>query len=124
MLFHWVHRTFCFQKPSCSKCNKVFDIYSFKEKPCQEKEVVNIGTTNKKVKFGGPRCFEIENSDPEIPHNISEAIDDLDNDCIKISERATLNAELLTDLMDLIMVDIKSDSPIEMNTVMEATELE
>jgi hypothetical protein len=47
---------------------------------------------------------------PSLPHwselaapvNLCEAVDDLDNDCIRISERATTNAQLLSDLLELV----------------------
>jgi hypothetical protein len=47
---------------------------------------------------------------PQAPINISDAMDDLDNDCIRVSEKATENAKVLSDLLDLLLLMPQQDS--------------
>lgn len=41
--------------------------------------------------------------DLQAPINLVDALDDLENDCIRISERATENARALTDILDTLL---------------------
>jgi len=58
------------------------------------------------------------------PLNLAEAVDDLDNDCILISQRVTQSAMLLADIIDLLMYDSSTPVVSELSAEPELVELE
>jgi len=44
-------------------------------------------------------------TDPMPPINVVDAVDDLDNDCITVCERVTQNANVLSSILDILLLD-------------------
>jgi hypothetical protein len=96
--------------------NRTWSRYTDQEEPSTDR-VLSLPASpsvSRKVTFGGSDGGS-GILDLQMPRNLAEAVEDLDNDCDEILDRATKNAERLAEVLDTLILNQTRESHSTLN---------